>query len=137
VVVGDVMIKAKKTKKAKESVLSEEKKIAPQGPADFSTPWEVTDVQIVFPSNTVERMPSYEVAQTRNTRFDTLFSEWFYYGIKIKEVTAKPGIDPEKAIRHIQSIMGGFDSKHEHKSDAVSYLLDKWFENIEYEVVRK
>ncbi len=58
-----------------------------------------------------------------------LFNDWFYRGLTKLELTPKEGINEEMALRHIRTIMGSFEPKHEHKEEAVAYLLDLWFES--------
>lgn len=103
---------------------------ARSGPADFSAPWEFTELDLAFPTNTLAAMPKYEDVASFRGRFDRLFADWFYWGLSSLKGTPKPGIDANKAFAHVRFIMGGFDSKHEHKEAAVRFLLDKWFESI-------
>lgn len=100
---------------------------------DFSKPTDVSDVDIAFPGNVMHLMPPYEVVKESNKRFKPLFSAWFFSGIKIVSMNPRDGIDEKKALRHIKAIMGSFEPQHEHKEAAVCFLLDKWFEDIQWE----
>lgn len=62
-----------------------------------------------------------------------LFNDWFYAGLKSLELTPKPGIDKQQALRHIRTIMGSFSPKHEHKEAAVAFFLSQWFEPAKWE----
>lgn len=106
----------------------------------FSQPWEVRDLDIAFPAGALERMPAWEDIPEEYR--SNSYREWplkfwtdaFHWGIKNNvAIYPKNGIDPEKAFRHLRSIVGSFEPKHEHKMAALSYLTDKWFDSIEWE----
>ena len=59
-----------------------------------------------------------------------LFSDWFYCGLKSLEFMPKKEIDKDKAVRHIRSVMGSFEPRHEDKTAACVYMLSEWFEDI-------
>lgn len=42
----------------------------------------------------------------------------------------KKNIDKDKAIRHLKMIQTSMEPKHEHKQEAVAYLMSLWFDNI-------
>lgn len=92
---------------------------------------EVTDADIAFP--TAQYIPKEDEIPKEfwngNTIWNKCFRDWFYKGLKsIKE---KPGVDRAKALRAIQSIIGSYGPKHEHKEAAVAFLLSEWFESYE------
>ena len=100
---------------------------------DFSKPTEVNDVLMTFPAGIRHLMPKYEDIRDEyrlgGKWSNQLFSDWFFCGIKSADgLVAKEGIDKSKALRHIKTVMGSFEPKHEHKEAAVAFLLDKWFE---------
>jgi anti-sigma factor ChrR (cupin superfamily) len=103
----------------------------------FDTPCEVSDVEIAFPANALEFMPPYDTLENYPKKFYGLFMAWFFEGVKIKGVTPRTGVDPEKAFRHLKAILGSRAPKHEHKEATICYLLDKWFEDIEWEEVKR
>lgn len=70
----------------------------------------------------------------RQTKWNKLFNDVFYKGLKSLELKPKDGIDKEKAWRHIGIAMRGWDSKHEHKEAGVAYLMSLWFEDVKWEV---
>lgn len=62
-------------------------------------------------------------------RFEKLQSEWFYSGIKKEDLgSAKIGINQNLALNHLNLIQRSFDPSHEHKSEAVAWLMSKWFD---------
>lgn len=56
-----------------------------------------------------------------------LFNKLFFIGGSIEHLKTKPGIDRIKAIRHIRTVMGSRQPKHEDKEAAVAYFFEQWF----------
>jgi hypothetical protein len=53
--------------------------------------------------------------------------KWFYDGLEENELpAAKNGINQKEALRHLHTILGSFEPKHEHKCEAVTYLASLW-----------
>lgn len=110
---------------------------------DFSTPHEVSDVNMAFPARVVGiLMPSYEdcteglkaLGNHERGKWVEFQRKWFYDGLpETTQVHTKPGIDSEKAFRHLICVQGSFEPKHEHKESAVAYLASLWFEDVEYD----
>lgn len=100
-------------------------------PEDVSKPFEVTDVDIAFP--TVAEIPFLNKIPKEimrgNTKWNQAFSDWFYDGISLDQLKEREGIDKTKAIRAIKSMMGSYGLKHEHKEAAVAYCLSLWFDD--------
>ena len=99
---------------------------------------EVSDVQLVFPATVSHLMPPWnEIPEkfktSRGTPWNELVSKWFFTGVSIKKYKPKDGIDTTRAMRHIKTIMGSFEPKHEHKEAACAYLLSCWFDKIVWE----
>lgn len=100
---------------------------------------QVTDQEVAFGGRL---LPKYEdipdefkiLAGCKRNKWVQLTEEWFYNGLKSCRWHPKPGIDTEKALRHIKVIMVSFGPKHEHKIAGVAYLLSQFFEDVEYEV---
>lgn len=103
----------------------------PGRPEDFSEPWEVTDLDLAFPANVRHLMPAHTAIGPRVEiqPWTQLFADIFYFGVDNLELVCKPGIDKMKALRHIKTIMGSFEPKHEHKEAAVVWLMATWFES--------
>jgi hypothetical protein len=93
-------------------------------------PKPVTDLDIAFGGSVTSLMPPYgSVTPTREWK--DLQARWFFKGLP-KETTfePKPGIDPALAIRHLKAIQGSWEPKHEHKEQAVAFLLSEWFVSV-------
>lgn len=92
---------------------------------------EVTAVQASFPTDVSMLMPKYqdipEEFRDRHTKWNKLFADFFYFGLEKLELTPKEGVDRDKAMLHIQTVMGSWEPKHEHKEAAVAYLFSEWF----------
>lgn len=99
---------------------------------------EVTGADMVFGGDMKKLLPDYntipEQFKNGNTKWNQVFSDWFYCGMKNCVWVPKPGIDISKALRHIRAIMCSFDPKHEHKEAGVAYLLSEFFEDVTYTV---
>ena len=106
---------------------------------DWAKPHEFDDVEVVFPANALDHMPSYEECKEGLNELDektrqkwmNFQNEWFFYGLSEKtKIYVKEGIDGEQALRHLKVIQCTFACKHEHKEAAVAYLASQWFENV-------
>ena len=101
----------------------------------FDQPKELTNAEVAF-GRIDGLMPPYKGLEefdcyTRGTKSwgRTLFTDWFYSGIKNLDLKPREGIDKDKALRHIKAIMQSFEPSHEHKVAACSYLFEKWVES--------
>ena len=105
---------------------------------DWSKPQEVSDVQMVFPANIEALMPARSTCQAaleampdKGEKWIDVQHAWFFHGLSGEsKIQPKAGIDPRQAIRHLHVIQGSFEPKHEHKRDAVAYLLSLWFDDF-------
>lgn len=94
------------------------------------TPQKIDDVDVAFPAKVSHLMPKFEEIPANypnKSKWLQFQSDWFYTGIKGKDLKVKEGIDKRDAIRHLQAIQGSFEPKHEHKEAAVAYLASLWF----------
>lgn len=95
---------------------------------------EITDLELAFPADVMKLMPTWEEIPVEfkhdGTKWNRLFSDWFYAGVKDLHFVPKPGIETKLALRHIMAIMGSFQPQHQHKEAAVAYLLSQWFEDV-------
>jgi len=60
-----------------------------------------------------------------------IVATWFFKGMtdhQINSLNPRQGVDKQKAIRAIFSILKSFEPKHEHKMAACAYLLHEWFD---------
>lgn len=102
---------------------------------------EVRDLDLAFPANVLPYMPKWddipEEFQNGNSKENKFISKWFFQGIRDLDLSPREGVDPDKAVRHIQMILGSFEPKHEHKEAACAFLMREWFEDFSYEVAKK
>lgn len=92
----------------------------------------VTKLDMTFgPKNLSEFLPPMQDIPKEfdnwNNPWSKLVSEWFFRGLK-QIPKAKDGIDQNKALAHIGTILGSFEPKHEHKTAGCAYLMSLWFE---------
>lgn len=101
-------------------------------------PQEISDVDYAFPATVSHLMPKYEdiPSEFRNwnsrNKWMQMVADWFFCGLADLKMSPKERIDTEKALRHIGTIMGSFEPKHEHKEAACAYLLSLWFDDATY-----
>lgn len=106
-------------------------------------PKEVSNLEVVFPGNAMqELLPPYdeipeEFKESDGTKWNVLFTKWFYHGVENLELFPKEGVDPNMAMRHIKACMGSFEPSQEHKESGVAYLLSLWFDDIKYDISEK
>jgi hypothetical protein len=102
----------------------------------FSKPQQLSGLDIAFPATVRHLMPAMadipKEFHRGNTDWNRLQSKWFFQGIDARIFQAKPGIDRNHAMGHLQAIQGSFEPKHEHKEAAVAYLMSLWFEHTKY-----
>lgn len=96
-------------------------------------PQKVDDIDLAFPANALKLMPNMEDIPEEfkdgHTKWNRLFSDWFFFGLSSLKRTVREGIDQVQAERHIHVVMGSFEAQHEHKEAAVAYLLSLWYED--------
>jgi hypothetical protein len=77
-------------------------------------------------------MPAYRDLpdEFRNDRspYNDLVSQWFFRGLNKSALTAKPGVDANKAFRHLGMILQDWTPSHEHKTAGAAYLMSLWFD---------
>jgi hypothetical protein len=100
----------------------------------MTTIQEVTDIDMAFPVTVEHLMPEVPDDYRAPQWASKLFSDWFYAGVSDLKLQPKKGVDPNKALRHIKTIMGSFEPKHEDKTAACEFLLDEWFQGAEWKV---
>lgn len=95
---------------------------------------EMSNADVSF--GNIKHMPSYAdipsaFKQPNGTPFNAIASTWFFSGFVAaggNRLTAKPGVDRDKALRAVRAILGSFEPKHEYKEAACAYLLSEWFD---------
>lgn len=97
---------------------------------------KISDLDVGF--GTTVGLPAYasipdEFKRRPGTKWNKLFSDWFFGGLKSLRLAPNEGIDKDAALRHIKALMGSFEPKHEHKEAGVAYLMSKYFADAEWE----
>jgi hypothetical protein len=64
-----------------------------------------------------------------HTKWNKLFSEMFFCGLRKLNLVPNDGVDADKAWAHLRTISGSFEPKHEHKEAAFAYLASQWFKD--------
>lgn len=82
-------------------------------------------------------MPAYssipEEFKHGRTKWNKLFNDIFFNGLESLELFPKPGVDKDRAFRHIRAIMVSFAPKHEHKEAGVAFLFNEWFDDAKWQ----
>lgn len=98
---------------------------------------EVEFAKMVFPANVLDMMPPYQEIPDEFKRSSNpwarIVSAWFFKGFDTRRLTPKEGIDKQKALCHIRTVLGSWEPKHEHKEAGCAFLLNEWFEPLEAE----
>lgn len=97
---------------------------------------DARDVDLAFGGGALERMPAYKDIPKAFTQMHNpwcqIASRWFFDGLPKGTVfKPKPGVDTDKALRHIACILRSFEPSHEHKEAGCAFLLAEWFDSIE------
>lgn len=102
---------------------------------------EVDEIELVFGADRLdELMPAYEdIPQefknfNSNNKWVKLVEDMFFRGLKSISLIPKAGVDPDKAFKHIRSVMVSFKPKHEHKTAGCAFLFNEWFKDATWEV---
>lgn len=93
-------------------------------------PVDVSDVEIAFATNGYDRLPPIAAVAKVDRRWIDFVEHWFFRGVAGAPdvIVIKEGIDARKAIRHLKSVMGTWDTKHEDKISGVAFLMQTWFD---------
>ncbi|MFE9232014.1 hypothetical protein [Cellulosimicrobium funkei] len=93
-------------------------------------PVEVTNLEMAFGARVHHLMPAYGSVKP-DPDWRALQQRWFFSGLPAEtQMMPKEGVDPKLALRHLRTIQGSFAPKHEHKEEAVAFLLGEWFEFV-------
>lgn len=94
-------------------------------------PADVDDVSMVFGGGVDIRkmMPPVPENYPDRQKWERFQSDWFTFGLKgTAGLVAREGVDRNKALRHLKTIQGSYEPKHEVKVATVAYLASIWFE---------
>ena len=113
----------------------------------WSIPKVATNLDIVFGPRIIdEYLPVWEEipedfkaynGRGEAKKWVNIIDDWFFNGIKNIIVESKQHVDKKVALQHLKTIMGSFDSQHEHKTAGCAYLLSLWFDVFEYEKAKR
>jgi hypothetical protein len=93
-------------------------------------PVEVDDVSMAFGGcgDLGKMMPTVPANYPDKQKWERFQHDWFYRGIKGTDgLIPREGVDKGKALRHLKTIQGSFEPKHEVKEATVAYLASLWF----------
>lgn len=111
----------------------------------YATPHDVGDPTLAFPASVIgtllprwadipEEFHKETVVSAPWYRFQQV---WFAYGLDEDSgfvgVDLKEGIDGNMAFRHLATIQGSYEPKHEHKIAGVAWLASLWFNEVVWE----
>ena len=107
---------------------------------DWSKPTVVDLLTQAFPARIMHLLPAYEdippqfkqdsgtAWNTSQASWNAWQAKWFYRGLDENDLpTPVDGVDYDIAMRHLKTIQGSWEPKHEHKEAAVAYLASLWF----------
>jgi len=93
------------------------------------------------PSNIMDFMPAEEEIPKEfwrgNTKWNKLFNDWFFNGIKDLQFDLKDDVNGEIMMKHIGAVMGSWAPQHEHKEAAVVFLFSLWCNDVKWERRKK
>jgi hypothetical protein len=92
---------------------------------------KISRVDVAFPARVAHLMPPLPLASyKRRAECERFAMRWFYDGLNGATFVPRAGINQSTALRHIRCILGSYEPSHEHKIEAVAWLLDQWFEEV-------
>ncbi len=98
---------------------------------------DISKLESAFPSTVKGFMPDYKDIPQEfkhgHTKWNTVMNQMFFMGGKITKMVPKPGVDGEKALAHIYYCLSSWEPKHEHKEAGVAFLMNEWFDELEFE----
>lgn len=100
----------------------------------YDQPMEVSDTQMTFPATLGELLPKWNDIPKRfqgnNDMYCQFADAWFFGGWPGKKflVYPKGDVDPQKAIRHLYTLLRSYEPKQEHKIAAVGWLASRWLD---------
>jgi hypothetical protein len=105
--------------------------LTPDAEGKYTPDATITGLDLAFPASVRHLMPDPQTIP-RDQKHEDLVERWFFSGLpKGTNFVARNGVDTSRALAHVKCILGSFEPKHEHKTAAVAFLLDQWFERIE------
>jgi len=105
---------------------------------DWTKVKPVSDAELAFPAKVIDKfLPPYDTIpdehKHRGHPMGKVVSKWFFGGLpQGTQFHPREGIDAEAAFRQVRACLGSYEPAHEHKEAGVSWLLDLFFEKIEF-----
>lgn len=98
---------------------------------------DTSDVDSAFGGRMSDLLPPYQDIPDsfkgfRRDGYCGLVSDWFFNGLKWIDLVTRPGVDENKALRHIRAILSSFEPAHEHKEAGIAFLMNEWFESASW-----
>tara|TARA_Y100000310_G_scaffold344349_1_gene456651 strand:- start:3469 stop:3849 length:381 start_codon:yes stop_codon:yes gene_type:complete len=102
---------------------------------------EIDNVNLAFPTDSHiiprDQIPKEYKSNGEKSRYAEFYMHAWYdsTGKTFEEMALIPrdGVDPKLAWRAIQNTSGSWDIKHQHKEEAIGYMLNEWYEHMWYE----
>lgn len=102
----------------------------------WDKPQTVTALEMSFGGKMDKLLPPLSdipVEFKKPNKWTKIQSKWFYEGLPVgTEFSFKPGIDGNAALRHLKTIQGSFEPKHQHKEAAVAWLMSLWVDEVNF-----
>lgn len=102
---------------------------------------DVTKVDQVFGGDkALEIMPKMKDIPKdfpSRVKWEKVMSDWFFLGMKNAKWVPKEGVQTNKALAAVVTVMRSFAPKHEHKQAAVAFMLSEWFQDVTYETAEE
>ncbi len=84
-----------------------------------------------------EDIPTEYKNRSNPTKWNQLFSDMFFAGMKDLELIPKEGVEADKAWRALRALAGTFALSHEHKESSWAYLASCWFDDATWTLPRE
>lgn len=100
---------------------------------------KLTRLDLAFPMDVSAMMPPYDhkLDYPRRREFESLVATWFFCGLKNLKTKPRSGVNADKALAHLNCVLRSFEPKHEHKTQAVAFLINEWFEEFSGEAAKR
>lgn len=102
----------------------------------WTKPPKLSAVDVAFPAHVDWLPPFAEIPapfREWHNQWGRLIARWFFEGPDMewieRLVPATPDINKDDALRALQSLLGSFEPKHEHKMAGAAYLASLWFDD--------
>lgn len=100
-------------------------------------PQSVSDVLMAFPGDIGHLIPDPmaipdEFWESSGNDWVEFIGRWFASGLTADtRAFLAQDIDGNTAFRHLKTVLGSYQPKHEHKSAGLAFLCSRWFHGVE------